>query len=68
MKKLLPKTNRVRSPTGRSQNRTRRNLKATIATVARLVVGLLIVLLQERTKTKERQNSGKHHGKDERYR
>ena len=37
---------------GRSKNRPRRNSKATVTIVARLVIGLLIVMLQERTKTK----------------
>ena len=46
------KDKRERSPTGRSQNRPRRNSKATVIIVARLVIDLLIVLLQERTKTK----------------
>lgn len=52
LKKLLPKTKRERSPTGRSQKRPRRNSKATVIIVARLVIDLLIVMLQERTKTK----------------
>ena len=37
---------------GRIQNRPRRNPKATVTIVARLVICLLIVVLQERTKTK----------------
>ena len=45
LKKLLPKTKRERSPTGRSQNRPRRNSKATVIIVARLVIDLLIVIL-----------------------
>ena len=52
LKKLLPKTKRERSLKGRSQNRPRRNSKATGTIVARMVIGLLIVVLQERTKTK----------------
>ena len=52
LKKILPKTKRERSPTGRSQNRPRRNSKATVTTVTRLVIRLLIVVLEERTKTK----------------
>ena len=52
LKKILPKTKRERSPTGRSQNRPRRNSKAIVIIVARLVIDLLIVMLQERTKTK----------------
>ena len=52
LKRLLPKTKRERSLTGRSLNRPRRNSKATVTIVARLVIGLLIVMLQERTKTK----------------
>ena len=52
VEKLLPKTKRERSPTGRSQKRPRRNSKATVIIVARLVIDLLIVMLQERTKTK----------------
>ena len=52
VEKLLPKTKRERSPTGRSQNRPRRNSKATFIIVARLVINLLIVMLKERTKTK----------------
>ena len=52
LNKLLSKTKRERSPTGRSQNRPRRNSKATITIVARLVIGFLIVMLKERTKAK----------------
>ena len=46
------KDKKRRSPTGRSQNRPRRNSKATVIIVARLVIDLLFVMLQERTKTK----------------
>ena len=52
LKKLIPKTKRERSPMGRSQNMPRRNSKATVIIVARLVIDLLIVMLQDRTKTK----------------
>ena len=51
LKKLLPKGRRERSPMDRSQNRPRRNSKATVTIMARLVIGLLIVMLQERKKT-----------------
>ena len=40
LKKLLPKTKRERSPMGRSQNRPRRNSKANVTIVVRLVIGL----------------------------
>ena len=51
LKKLLPKIKRERSLTSRSQNRPRRNSKASVTTVVRIVIGLLIVVLQERKKT-----------------
>ena len=46
LKKLLTKTKRERSPTGISQNMPRRDSKATVIIVARLVIGLLIVMFQ----------------------
>ncbi|XP_069149389.1 uncharacterized protein [Solanum lycopersicum] len=52
LKKVLPKTKRERSPTSRSQNCPRRTSKATVTIVASLVIGLLIVVLQQRTKKK----------------
>ena len=55
LKKLLPKTKRERSLTGRSKNRPRRNSKATFIIVTRMVIGILIVILQERTKTKAKE-------------
>ena len=55
LKKLLPKKKREKSLIGRSYNRPRRKSKATVTTVARLVIGLLIVVLQERTKTKAKE-------------
>ena len=50
--KLLPKKRRERSPTDRSQNMLRKNSRATVTIVVRLVIGLLTVVLSERIKTK----------------
>ena len=62
------KEKREKSPTGRSQNRPRRNSKATVIIVARLVIDLLIVMLQKGQKQRQRQKSSKHRGKDGRFR
>ena len=51
LREILPNTKREKIPTNRSQNRPRRNLKATATNVVRLVIGFLTVVLQERTKS-----------------
>ena len=52
LKKLLPKTRNKRTPMFRSKNMKRRNSRAIVTIVVRLVINILFVLLQERTKTK----------------
>ena len=64
----LTKDKNRRSPMGRNQNRPRRNSKATITIVARLVIGLLIFVLQKIQRQRQRQKSSKHRGEDGGYR
>ena len=70
VKEAPTKDKRERSPTGRSQKRARRNSKATVIIVARLFIGILIVVLQEgqKQRQRQRQKSSKHRGKEERCR
>lgn len=53
LKKLLPKARRERRTTERS--RPRRNSRATVTIVGRMVISIFTVILQESTKKKKKE-------------